>query len=114
LRLRPYLATEIDANQAKNATKIAEGIVVPSFPTKFGPNAAAIITAIHIIEIPRDAHNSGILRNSAHCGRRLWPADGSCEMLVTVHTSLTLSVARSSSVGIGDLLLAVARDHGDG
>src|SRR5580765_7043783 len=61
LRLRPYLATEIDANQAKNATKIPEGIVVPSFPTKFGPNAAAIITASHIIEIPREAHISGIL-----------------------------------------------------
>jgi hypothetical protein len=71
---KPSFATDALAKNAKNATKITEGIVaeLPSLlvPTKFGPNTASNKTASHIMLIASAAHISRILRNSAHCGRR--------------------------------------------
>jgi hypothetical protein len=66
-------ATDALAKNAKNATKIAEGIVVELPPllvlTKFGPYTASNNTASHIMLIATEAHISRILRSSAHCGR---------------------------------------------
>jgi hypothetical protein len=62
LLLKPNFATDIVANKAKNATKIADGIVV-TFPslllaTKSGPNTAVNDTETQITPIASDAHRS--------------------------------------------------------